>query len=412
MSMASTRDRRIVVVGGSLGGLRVTEAIATGGWEGEIVVVSAETHAPYTRPPLSKTALVTGPDPDALAFKHGLEAGRAQWRFGARAVAADLAGRTVTLADGSTLGYDGLVAATGVRPRQLPAGVDRTGGATHVIRTVEDCRALHGALRSHPRVVVLGAGFIGCEVAATAAGLGCRVTVVALDEAPMLRPLGRAVGDAVRTRHEQEGVEFRLGSAVSSVRTEGRVHIVELDDGTSVAGDVVVQSVGSSPCVEWLAGNGLDLTDGIETDNRMRAGSVPGVVAVGDVARFPNPLFDDVPRRVEHWQMPLDTARRAASTLLGDLAGADTDPAPFTPLPSFWSDQYELRLQSFGAPGLADRIDVLEGDLAEHAAVVGYFRDNRLVGALALGLPRRAVAVRRKLLASLSDPAPMCPSLT
>lgn len=411
--MATTRNRRIVVVGGSLGGLRATEAIVAGGWEGEIVVVSAETHAPYTRPPLSKTALVTGPDPGALAFKRSTEAGSAQWRFGTRAVAADLAARTVTLDDGSTLDYDGLVAATGVRPRRLPARVDHTGGATHVIRTVEDCRALHDALQPHTRVVVLGAGFIGCEVAATAAGLGCRVTVVALDEAPMLRPLGRAVGDAVRTRHERAGVEFRLGSAVSSVRTDGPVHTVDLDDGTSVAGEVVVQAVGSSPCVEWLAGNGLDLTDGVETDNCMRAGSVPGVVAVGDVARFPNPLFDAVPRRVEHWQMPLDTARRAAATLLGDLGGAaSSDPAPFTPLPSFWSDQYELRLQSFGAPGLADRVDVLEGDLADHAAVVGYFRDHRMVGALTLGLPRRAVAIRRQLLASLSDPAPLSPSLT
>ncbi|TKG72642.1 NAD(P)/FAD-dependent oxidoreductase [Prauserella endophytica] len=402
--MSTPPARRIVVVGGSLGGLRVTEALLAGGWDGEVVVLSAEPHVPYTRPPLSKAALADGPDLATLAFKQRPEAARAEWRFGSRAVAADLAARTVTLADGGTLAYDGLVAATGVRPRRLPARIDHSAGAGHVVRTIEDCRALHAELRPGARVVVIGAGFIGCEVAATATGLGCHVTVVAVDESPMLVPLGRAVGDAVRARHERAGVAFRLGVSVASVSGTRGAYSVALSDGTSVKGDVLVQCVGSAPCVEWLEGNGLDLTDGVVTDNRLRLGGGTGAVAVGDVARFPNPLFDDVPRRIEHWQTPLETARRAAATLLADLAGTEADPVPFTPLPSFWSDQYDLRLQSFGVPGLADRTEVLEGDL-EGQAVVGYFRGEQLVGALLLGLPRRAAAVRKHLLASLTDPA-------
>ncbi|ASR37667.1 ferredoxin reductase [Prauserella marina] len=400
--MSTLPARRIVVVGGSLGGLRATEALLAGGWDGEIVVLSDEPHVPYTRPPLSKAALAGGPDLATLAVKQRPEAARAEWRFGATVVAADLAARTVTLADGETVAYDGLVAATGVRPRRLPSRIDHTGGAAHVVRTIEDCRVLHSALRTGSRVVVIGAGFIGCEVAATAVGLGCEVTVVAADESPMLAPLGRTVGDAVRRRHERAGVKFRLGVSVSAV---DHGYSVSLSDGSRVDGDVVVQSIGSAPCVGWLSGNGLDLADGVATDNGMRAGGITGVVAVGDVARFPNPLFDDVPRRVEHWQTPMETARRAAVTLLADLAGHDADPAPFTPLPSFWSDQFDLRLQSFGALGIADRTEVLEGDLGGQA-VVGYFRGTLLVGALLLGMPKRAVAVRKRLLAGLTDPQP------
>ncbi|EHK82458.1 NAD(P)/FAD-dependent oxidoreductase [Saccharomonospora azurea] len=389
---------RIVVVGGSLGGLRTTEALYLGGWEGEVVVLSEELHPPYTRPPLSKTALAHGPDASTLAFKQRPEAARAQWRHGVRALACDLAARTVTLSDGDVLSYDGLVAATGVRARRLPAPL---GTAGHVLRTLDDCRNLRTELVAGARVVVVGAGFIGCEVAATAVGLGCSVDVVAADDVPMQTPLGTDVGAAVQRRHEREGVRFHLGRQVAGIVEHDGTSLVTLSDGTEVLGDVLVQAIGSAPSVDWLDGNGLDLTDGVVCDNGLRIGGRPAAVAVGDVARFPNPLFDDVPRRVEHWQMPVDTARRAATTLLADLAGAPADPTPFTPLPSFWSDQYDLRLQSFGAPGLGERVEVLDGDL-DGDAVVGYHRGDRLVGAVLLGFPRKMVQVRRMVQAALT----------
>lgn len=394
---------RIVVVGGSLGGLRVTEALYAQGWQGEVVVVGEELHAPYTRPPLSKTALAAEAELATLAFKQRPEAALADWRFGARAESCDLAARTVTLSDGTELGYDGLVAATGVRPRRLPPRVC-AGGL--VVRTFDDSAALRDRLLPGTRVVIVGAGFIGCEIAATATKLGCEVHVVALDTAPMIMPLGEAVARAVQRRHEREGVRFHLGRQLAEVTAAARgLQTVILDDGTQLECDVVVQAIGSQPCVEWLDGNGLDLSDGVACDNWMRMGGRPGAVAVGDVARFPNPLFDDVPRRVEHWQMPADTARRAAATLMSDLAGAPQDPEPFRPMPSFWSDQYDLRLQSFGAPAIGDRVEVLEGDLEGPApeAVVGYHREGVLVGAVLLGLPRRAVPVRRMVQDSLTS---------
>lgn len=398
---------RIVVVGGSLSGLRITEALYLGGWDGEVVVLSEEHHQPYTRPPLSKAALKAGPDLSTLAFKQRPEANRADWRFGVRAVSADLADRTVTLDDGRTLSYHGLVAATGVRARRLPAHV---GVGGHVVRTYDDCRDLQSRLTAGTRVVVLGAGFIGCEIAATAVRMGCEVDVIALDEVPMQMPLGSEVGAAVQRRHEGEGVRFHLGQGITSFTT-GEGCRVTLDDGTEVAGHVLVQAIGSIPNTEWLEGNDLDLTDGVMCDNWMRLGGRWGAVAVGDVARFPNPLFDGVPRRVEHWQMPMDTARRAAATLLADLARKPADSTQFEPLPSFWSDQYELRVQSFGSLAVADRTEVLEGDL-DQEAVVGYYRGDELVGALLLGFPKQMLRVRKLVLSALTEARAPTPTNT
>lgn len=391
-------SRRVVVVGGSLGGLRATEALYAGGFDGEVVVLSEEVHPPYTRPPLSKKGLASTPDLESLLFKQRPEAALADWRFGVHAVGSDLEARTVRLSDGSELGYDALVAATGVRARRLP---QRVATAGLVVRTIDDCRALQARLVPGATVVIVGAGFIGCETAATAVRLGCSVHVVAADPVPMMTPLGAELGAAVQRRHEAEGVVFHLGTGVASVESTDTHHRLTLGDSTVVEGDVLVQAIGSQPNVEWLEDNALDLSDGVLCDNQLRMGGRPDAVAVGDVARFPNPLFDDVARRVEHWQMPGETARRAATTLLRHLAGEPADVTPFAPLPSFWSDQLDLRLQSFGAPGIADRIEVLEGDPATEA-VVGYFRDDRMIGAVLLGMPKRAIQVRRQMMADLA----------
>jgi NADPH-dependent 2,4-dienoyl-CoA reductase/sulfur reductase-like enzyme len=267
-----------------------------------------------------------------------------------------------------------------------------------------DAAALRADLVPGARLVVLGAGFIGCEVAATARNLGCEVTSVAIDPYPMVRPLGAALGAEMQRRHEAHGVAFRLGVGVVGFRGEDRVRGVDLSSGEQLVADVVVEAISSHCNVEWLAGNGLDLRDGVRCDNLLRAcaddgTAVDGVHVVGDLARFPNPLFDDVPRRVEHWNIPTETGRRAAAALVAYLAGDGYDAVaakPFRPMPSFWSDQYDLRLQSFGAPGLAggeDDIRVLEGSL-DHEVVVGYHRDDVLVGVVGIGMLPRVMDYR------------------
>ncbi|MPY62700.1 NAD(P)/FAD-dependent oxidoreductase [Streptomyces spongiae] len=394
---------RVVVVGGSMGGLRAAEQLRAAGWTGAITVVGDEPHMPYNRPPLSKEVLAGKAPFESLAFTPKAAAGDVEWRLGTKAVAARLDGRTVELDDGSTLSYDALVVATGMRPRRLRCAGPLTG--RHTVRTLADAQGLRDELtRPDARVVVVGAGFIGCEVAATAVGLGVReVTVVDPLPLPMVGPLGELLGRALLQRHEERGVRFALGTGVAGFEGEDRVTGVVLGDGTVLSADVVVESVGSVANVEWLEDNGLDLSDGVLTDDQLRVGGRPEVVAVGDVARFPNARYDAVPRRVEHWSIPTDTAKHAARTLVAHLTGADGESAPFAPLPTFWSDQHEFRLQSFGAPvlGLGD-VRVLDGD-PEGDLLAGYHRDGRLVGVVALGgqaAARGAAACRPQLLKS------------
>jgi NADPH-dependent 2,4-dienoyl-CoA reductase/sulfur reductase-like enzyme len=324
--------------------------------------------------------------------------------------AASLADRGVRLDDGAEVPFDGLVAATGMRPRRLRA--DGPTGGRHTVRTIGDAEALRAELHGGTRLVVVGAGFIGCEVAATAIGLGVTdVTVIDPEPLPMLRPLGELLARALLERHRARGVRFVLGQGVCRFEGHGgRVNGVVLSDGTVLAADVVVESVGSIANTEWLDGNGLDLTDGVLTDELLRIGGLPYAVAVGDVARFPNARYDSVPRRVEHWSIPGDTAKHAARSLVAGLSGAEA-PAPFAPLPAFWSDQHDYRLQSFGAPalGTAD-VRVLAGDPAdpEGDLLIGYHDAGQLVGVVALGGPA-AVAAAARHRAALLNPTVLTP---
>jgi NADPH-dependent 2,4-dienoyl-CoA reductase/sulfur reductase-like enzyme len=471
--------KHVAIAGAGLGGLRAAEQLRAAGHAGPITVVGAEPHMPYNRPPLSKELLAheladaeatPGTDADDLAALHQRIAFRQRasvadvtFRLGVPVTRVDLAAGALALADGDAVRFDGLVVATGLRPRRLnvpgPAG---PGSGRHVLRTLDDCASLRADLRAalagpgtpapddglrRPHVVVVGAGFVGCEVACTALSLGCDVTVVEPAGPPMLRVLGGRLARAVQRAHERAGITFVLGQAVIAYAGHDRVTGVVLADGTdagsarvsggpasgglALAGavlpaDLVVEAIGSLPNTEWLAGSGLDLTDGVLCDNTLSAvtglgpsapatsapatsAPAPGasvttapVTAVGDVARFPNPLFDDVPRRVEHWSMPTDTARRAAATLHAKLEGDPIDQNSFRPLPYFWSDQGDLRLQSFGSPGLADDVVIAEGDLDEldKGLLATYHRAGRLVGSVALNLPpTRYRALREALLA-------------
>ncbi|MEU9915985.1 FAD-dependent oxidoreductase [Streptomyces sp. NPDC051001] len=396
---------RIVVAGASMGGLRAAEQLRAAGWTGTITVVGAEPHMPYNRPPLSKEVLAGKAPFASLAFTPKPAAADVEWRLGITVTSARLSERTVALDDGSTLPYDGLVIATGMRPRRLACPGPRTG--RHTVRTLADAQNLRAELaRPGVRVVVVGAGFIGCEVAATAVGLGVReVTVVDPLPLPMVGPLGELLGRALLKRHEERGVRFALGAAVAGFAGEDRVTGVALSDGTVLPADVVVESVGSVANVEWLAGNGLDLSDGVLTCGQLRVGGRPEVVAVGDVARFPNARYDGVPRRVEHWSIPTDTAKHAARALAAHLTGGQAHLAPFAPLPTFWSDQHDFRLQSFGAPllGLGD-VRVLDGE-PDGDVLAGYHRDGRLVGVVALGGHRAATGAARYRAQLLKQPA-------
>ena len=386
---------RVVVVGASMGGLRAAEGVRKAGYTGEVVVVGDETRMPYNRPPLSKDALAGTTDVDTLTFRVPRAAEDVQWRLGETVTSADLTARTVTLSDGSVIDWDGLVVATGLRPRRLP--IPGPAAGRHVIRTVEDALALQASITTGTRIAIIGAGFIGCEVAATGRKLGAEVHVVAPEAVPMERPLQQEVGEALRRRHEAHGVHFHLGTVPTEFLGDDHVTGVRLADGTELSADLVVEAVGCAPNVEWLDGNDLDLRDGVVCDNHLRVEGRPDVVACGDIAKFPNLLFDDVPRRVEHWTMVTDTAKKAGHSLGTYLAGGDTDPTPFAPIPSFWSDQYDLRIQSFGSIGLGgEDIRVLEGDLDGDVAV-GYHRDGVLVGVVLVGLAGRYMAYRTQI---------------
>ncbi|MEU6199500.1 FAD-dependent oxidoreductase [Streptomyces sp. NPDC047061] len=393
-------NARIVVAGASMAGLRAAEQLRAAGWSGAITLVGDEPHMPYNRPPLSKEVLAGRAPFESLAFRPRASVSDVEWRLGRTVVTAELDERTVRLDDGTELSYDGLVVATGMRPRRLTCPGPSAG--RHTVRTLDDAQGLRAALtRPGARVVVVGAGFIGCEVAATAVGLGvAEVTVVDPLPLPMAGPLGELLGRALLGRHEERGVRFALGTGVAGFTGDDRVTGVILSDGSVLPADVVVESVGSVANTEWLDGNGLDLTDGVLTDACLRAGGRPDVVAVGDVARFPNARYDGVPRRVEHWCIPTDTAKHAARTLV-----ADETPAPFAPLPTFWSDQHDFRLQSFGAPVLGkEDVRVLDGDPAGDV-LVGYHHDDRLVGVVALGGQAAAASAARYRAELLKQPA-------
>lgn len=349
-----------------------------------------EAHRPYDRPPLSKQVLA-GTRPPASADLPVPEDLEVIWELGVRATALDAAERTVTVADGRQLRADGIVIATGAAPRRIPGWPELAG--VHVLRNLDDCTALRADLEATPqRVVVVGAGFIGCEVAATARSLGLEVTVIEPLPAPVVRGLGEHMGSVIADLHRDQGVDLRLRTGVDGIAGGDRVEAVRLADGSSVSADVVVVGVGVSPNVGWLDGSGLEVADGVVCDATCLA--EPGIVAAGDVARWPHPEYGEV--RLEHWDNAQEQGAHAARTLLENLSGGTG--TPFEPVPWFWSDQYDRKVQVAGRAGADCDVEVVAGTVADRKFVALYGRDDRVVAVLGMNMPAKVMRWRQHLI--------------
>jgi NADPH-dependent 2,4-dienoyl-CoA reductase/sulfur reductase-like enzyme len=382
---------RVVIVGGSLAGLRAAESLRTDGFDGTITIVADEPHLPYDRPPLSKRLLAGEWEPDRIALRKPDDMGSidVDWRLGERATGLDLDARTVRLASGDDVGYDGLVIATGAAPRRLP-GQEEHAHVT-VLRTLDDALDLRARLvGGGRRVVVIGAGFIGLEVAATARQLGNDVLVLEGAPAPLIRALGEEMGTAVSAVHADHGVEIRCGVAVDGFAPEA----VLVDGGHRERADVAVVGIGVAPATAWLAGSGLHVDDGVVCGSDLSAGHAL-VYAAGDVARWHNPLFDEV-MRVEHWTNAAEQGAAAARNLLAESAGEPTQ--PYAPVPFFWSEQYDRRIQFLGRAGADDEVRVVAGSVEERRFAALFGRDGRLRGVLGVNLPRHVMPFRAHLL--------------
>ena len=390
-----TSPRRIVVVGAGAAGLTTLEALRRLGFDGALALIGEEPHLPYDRPPLSKQILAGTWEPERIALRgaDALAGLDADLLLGRRAAGLDMAARQVLLDDGERIGFDGLVIATGVNPRSLP-GTDLAG--IHLLRSLDDALSLRARLLDGPTVAVVGAGFLGAEVAAVARGMGLDVTMIDPLPTPMYRQFGHRVGELVGHLHADHGVSVRCGTGVNRfLGAAGHVVGVELTDGSTLKADLVVVAVGASPAVEWLAGSGLPQGNGIECDTRCR--TAPGVYAAGDVARWHNGHFD-TRMRLEHRM----NATEQAMAVAGNLLGADK---AFEPIPYFWSDQYDARIQAYGIfPENAD-VTVLHGELADRKFVVGYGRQGKTVGVLGWNSPRET----RQLRQLVADHAPWPP---
>ena len=402
--------RSVTIVGASLAGLRAAESLRREGFDGTVTVVGDETDAPYDRPPLSKQVLAGEWEPERIALydDEALADLQLTWRLGARAVGFEAASRTVTLADGERLVADGVVIATGARTRTLPGSEDLAG--VYTLRTLADSLAIRSEFDATPgRVVVVGAGFIGAEVAATARGRGLDVTMVEMAETPLERVLGAEMGRVCAEVHADHGVDLRLGVGVDELvgtpdrggrwPTRGRragaapstgsrrVRQVALTDGTRLDADVVIVGVGVIPNTEWLEGSGLEIDNGVVCDETCLAG--PGVVAAGDVARWPNRLFGQS-MRVEHWDNAIAQGMAAAHRLLAGEAAE-----PFAPVPWFWSDQYDRKIQLAGRSGPDDEVVVVTGSPEERRFAAIYGRAGRIVAVLGFNRPRHVMQYRR-----------------
>lgn len=386
----STPSEGILIVGGGLAAVRTAEQLRSSGCHGTITIVSAETHPPYDRPPLSKEILqdpARGPADVELKPAEFYRDNDIVLRLGSAAEELDTGAPTVRLANGSVLGYGELVIATGLVPRRIPSFPDLAG--IHVLRTIDESLALRAEATGARHAVIVGAGFIGCEVAASLRRLGVQVVLVEPQPTPLAAVLGQSVGELVARLHRDEGVDVRTGVGVAEVNgRDGHVTGVTLTDGTALDADLVVVGIGSRPATGWLSGSGVELEPdgGVRCDSTGRT-SAPHVWALGDVAAW----CDDAGHcaRVEHWSNVADQARVMVAAILGQ------QPPELVVVPYFWSDQYDVKIQSLGEPRASDIAHIVSDDGRKFLAY--YEREGRLVGVVGGGMPGKVMKARSKI---------------
>ena len=394
----------LLVIGASLAGLTATETLRNGGYDGQLIVVDPSPQLPPDRPPLSKQVLSGEWDADRAIHRSAARLPEldVDLRLGVAATAlaaapADAHTRAVALSDGSSVDAAGIVVATGAAPRHLR---NEPSHGVHVLRTMDDCLALRADLEAEPdRVVVIGAGFIGAEVAATCRGRGLQVTMIEAAPAPLGRVLPGELGAFIADLHREHGVDVRLGVGVDALEADGagRVRSVRMADGTVIEASVVVVGIGVAPSVDWLTGSGLTLDDGVRCDESCLA--APRIVAAGDVASWPNPRFGEV-MRVEQWENAIEQGEHAGRRLLAELDLGE-HPGAFAPVPWFWSDQYDRKIQMAGRPSGSDEVVIVEGSIEERRFVALFRRGDRCTAVFGVNRPRHVMQARMKMVESL-----------
>ena len=377
----------MVIVGGGLAASRTAEQLRRAEHAGEVVIVSDEVHVPYDRPPLSKDALHRD-DHDFAAVtlkpREFYDENNITLMLGSAAASVDSAAKTVTLADGSVVEYDELVIATGLVPKRIPSFPDLDG--IHVLRSYDQSQELRRQAGSARHAVIIGAGFIGCEVAASLRALGVDVVLVEPQPEPLASVLGEKIGALVSRLHRAEGVDVRTAVGVAEVRGDAHVQQVVLSDGSELDADLVVVGIGSRPATDWLAGTGIEVDNGVVCDKVGRT-SAPHVWALGDVASWQDAAGHQA--RVEHWSNVAEQARVLVPAMLGQ------EPPEAVVVPYFWSDQYDVKIQCLGEPEADDVVHVVEDDGRKFLAY--YERDGVIAGVVGGGMPGKVMKARSKI---------------
>jgi NADPH-dependent 2,4-dienoyl-CoA reductase/sulfur reductase-like enzyme len=378
----------VLVVGASAAGLATVEALRRKGYEGRVTVLGAEAHLPYDRPPLSKQILGGSwtPEQARLRTPDALSALGAEFVLGDPAVRLDARARTVHTASGWALTADAVVLATGLRPRTLP-GPDGLAGV-HVLRTLDDALGLRADLAPGRRVVVVGDGVLGAEIAATLCGTGVPVTLAGPQSAPLAYQFGPLAAGLLAELHAARGVELRLGAGVTGLaEQDGRATGVRLESGEVLPADVVVVAFGAAPATEWLAGSGVLCDNGVVCDSRCRAAD--GIYAAGDVARWHHEGLDALLRLENR-----TNATEQAVAVAGNILGEDR---PYTPVPYFWTNQFDARIHVHGTLSATAEVSIVEGDPREGRFVARYHQGGEVVGVLGWNMPKQARQHRQEI---------------
>jgi NADPH-dependent 2,4-dienoyl-CoA reductase/sulfur reductase-like enzyme len=378
-------EGRIAIVGASLAGLRAAEALREKGFDGSLTIIGDEPHEPYDRPPLSKQVLKGWVPADHTKLPR-LRRVDADWKLGVAAVGLDRINHVVKLANGEDVEYDRLLIATGTRARPWPNPVEGALQGVFTVRTVEDATALAAALKARPkRVLIVGSGFVGSEIASVCRDLDLPVTVAERGKGPLMGALGGVISEIAAGMMRDAGVDLRTGVAVEGLEGEaGKVRRAHLSDGTAIEVDVVVASLGSIRNVEWLDGAGLAAGQwGLACDAGCRAFDINGVVTdhifvAGDVARAPHVLYDYEFMSQEHWDNAVFGAEVAANNMINLEVGR----RPHLPLPSFWSGQFGVNIKSVGVCSFGDEIVFTQGSPSERRFAAAYGKRGRIVGAV------------------------------